>query len=264
VSRDLDTRLGPELDVVVEEDSPDRRRTDRLLPLGPRPLEQAKGLEQYLVEASIRHTAPLAGGGGHPQRHKMTVFLAGGIAAVAKAGADSNMLKQARREVAAWVLAAELEFHWLVPTTVLRRMPAAINDETEVDGSVQILWPRFSTALERRIDASYVDDVYALPLAVFDVLAANTDRKPDNWGMVSGVPNAVLIDHGHAFADAATDSEFAVRMQDHALSPKLLSAVEHFVERRSQCRIASLLDESETDGVYCRAAALADAKNICI
>jgi hypothetical protein len=253
--------LQPETDDSGARDLP---RTGRLLPLPDHHLGQTQGLEQYLECSSVCHARPLAGGGGHPQRHKMTLFLTGGVAVAAKAGADAEMLMRARREVAAWVLAVELGFPWLVPTTVLRKMPMAIGDSTEVDGSVQILWPQFSTALDERIDATYIDEVYAWPVALFDTLIANTDRASDNWGQVKGLPNAVLIDHGHAFAGSSTDSEFAGLLKDRPLSPQLLVGLEQFVSRRAGSRLAGLLDEPETNGVYRRATALADAKTLYI
>jgi hypothetical protein len=238
--------------------------TGRLLPLPTQLLEQAHGLERYLEGCAICHVRPLAGGGGHPQRHKMTLFFGGGVAVAAKAGADEEMLRRVRREVAAWVLAAELGFHWLVPTTVLRRMPTAINDSTEVDGSVQILWPQFSTALDKRIDASYIDDVHAWPVALFDTFAGNTDRSSDNWGQVKELPHAVLIDHGHAFGESSTTSEFALRLKDQPLSPQLSSTVERFLAQRDASRLPDLLTESETESVYRRATAVADAKTLYI
>lgn len=225
-------------------------------------MEQAQGLERFLGCAQICHVGPLAGGGGHP--NKMTLFLAGGVAVAAKAGADPEMLLRARREVAAWVLAVELGFQWLVPTTVLRRMPITSSDPTEVEGSVQILWPRFSSALDDRIDASYIEDAHAWQVALFDTLSANTDRASDNWGQVKGVPGAVLIDHGHAFEGPVTNSEFAIRFEDQLLSPRLLAAIEQFVSRREQSRLADLLDESETAGIYRRAIGVAAAKTLSI
>lgn len=136
-----------------------------LLPDLREKFDKIEGLEQYLEHASVYHVGPLTGGGGHPHQHKMTMFLAGGIAVAAKAGADEGLVRRAQREVAAWILAKELGFPWLVPTTVLRRMPVAMGDSTQVAGSVQILWPQFRTALDMRIDASYVDEVRAWPVA---------------------------------------------------------------------------------------------------
>ena len=244
---------------VVEQSAPARLRT----PVTQK-LDKIESLERFLREGGICHKRPLAGGGGHPQQHKMTLFLAGGVAVAAKAGADDEMLRRARREVAAWILAADLGFPWLVPTTVLRTIPTSITEPEEVEGSVQILWPQFSTALDRRIDASYVDEVHAWPVALFDALAANTDRALDNWGTVKDIGNAVLIDHGHAFAGDETDSEFVRMLSGEPLSPTLQLALERLIAHRSKSRLSTVLDEIEVDGVFRRAEDVANAKQLSI
>jgi Phosphatidylinositol 3- and 4-kinase len=135
-------------------------------------------------------------------------------------------------------------------------MPVAVSDSTEVEGSVQLLWPRFSTALEKSITSSYVPEHTAWPIAVFDTLAANTDRAGDNWGIIEEVGHAVLIDHGHAFEPAISTSEFAAEYTDQRLSPRMLSSLEQFLRTKDDSRLYGLLDDVELDGVFARATQL--------
>jgi hypothetical protein len=60
-------------------------------------------LESYLARAPVEHVRPLDGGIGHP--YKLALVLRGGVGVVAKLGNDEQMLRQARREAAAWRLA---------------------------------------------------------------------------------------------------------------------------------------------------------------
>jgi hypothetical protein len=65
-----------------------------------------------------------------------------------------EQLKRAKREVAAWLLAYELGIDRFVPATVLRKVPALPDATTMVCGSVQVLWPRFRTALDGAVSRS--------------------------------------------------------------------------------------------------------------
>jgi hypothetical protein len=226
--------------------------------------QRSCGLEFYLTHSKIGRVGPLNGGVGHPKKHKMTLFLQGGVAVAAKAGADADMLVRAKREVAAWVLACELDIDHLVPATVLRKMPATMSDATEVEGSAQVLWPRFSPAVVRGYEPANVDERVAWPIAAFDTLAANTDRKSDNWGVIDTLPHAVLIDHGHAFEDAATDSPFALALEDELLPPRLLSAIQRFTDGRDNSRLHGLLDDESLEGVFDRAAKITNERKLCV
>lgn len=216
------------------------------------------------MNCKIERVEALAGGGGHPRKHKMTLFLEGGVAVAAKAGADTDMLKRAKREVAAWVLACELGLQTLVPATVLRTMPASMGSEEEVEGSAQLLWPRFSTALDKSIDVRYVPDHVGMQIAVFDTLAANSDRSNDNWGIIEQLPHAVLIDHGHAFENPPSDSPFALAFKDELLSPTLIAAIQQFADGKKDSRLNGLLDDTELDELFARATQIAGEKRLSV
>jgi hypothetical protein len=222
------------------------------------------GLESYLTTCGIERVEPLAGGGGHPKKHKMTLFLEGGVAVAAKAGADADMLKRAKREVAAWVLACEMGLQTLVPTTVLRKMPVSIDSDEKVDGSAQLLWPRFSTALDKSIDVRHVNEHVAMQIAVFDSLAANSDRSNDNWGIIEQLPHVVLIDHGHAFETPSSDSPFVLTLKDELLSPLLLKAVQRFADGQDRSRLRGLLGDTELNEVFDRARLIAANKKLAV
>jgi hypothetical protein len=136
-------------------------------------------LEFHLRNADIERVRPLEGGGGHPD--KMTLVLQGGVGVAAKAGGTPEQLKRARREVAAWLLAYELGIDRFVPATVLRKVPGSPGATTMVCGSVQVLWPRFRTALDAGVEAFACPEDVSWRVAVLDTLAANTDRNPGNW-----------------------------------------------------------------------------------
>ncbi len=195
----------------------------------------------------------------------MILFLEGGVATAAKAGTTPELLLRAKREVAAWILASELGFRRLVPATVLRKMPASTRaSASEVEGSAQLLWPRFSTALDKGLTARYCPDEVLWPIAVFDVLAANADRALGNWGVIEELPHVVLIDHGHAFGGGTSDSEFASRLKDELLSPKLLSAVQRFADNKESSRLHGLLQGNEVQMLFDRASEILKSKKLCV
>jgi hypothetical protein len=214
-------------------------------------------LERYLIEAPIEHIRPLIGGAGHPR--KMALVLRGGVGVVAKVGDGEQMMRQARRETAAWVLAVELGLAHLVPATVLRPIPASDDTaDTTLEGSAQILWPRFRMALEESITPEACTHEVSWPIAVFDLLLANTDRKEDNWGTIDGLPRAVLIDHGHAFEAEDSHSMFVDLHREERVPDGLLSRIKTFVDDRDNSRLWSLLDDSECRAVFERAMTIAN------
>jgi len=217
--------------------------------------EHCSGLELYLAAAEIDLERPLIGGGGHPD--KMTLILRGGVAVAAKVGTDARQMARAKREVAAWRLACELDLHELVPATVLREMPATLGSADVCEGSAQVLWPRFSTANEKGLDPSVCHEDVSWPIAVFDALAANTDRNEHNWGVIDEEPHIVLIDHGHAFEAAASDSGFTLRHKDQAVPQALLAKVANFAADPAQSKIADLLTEDELSRLFSRAQLIA-------
>ena len=213
--------------------------------------QHCSGLETYLANAAIELERPLIGGGGHPD--KMTLILRGGVAVAAKAGGDAMQMKRAKREVAAWRLACELDLHELVPATVLRDMPSALGSINRVQGSAQVLWPRFSTANSKGLDALACEAEVSWPIALFDTLAANTDRNEHNWGVIDEEPHIVLIDHGHAFEAPPADSPFALRHKDQPVPDLLLAKVEAFAADPATSKIHGLLTDDELSRVFSRA-----------
>jgi hypothetical protein len=213
--------------------------------------EHCSGLETYLATAEVELERPLIGGGGHPD--KMTLILRGGVAVAAKAGADEVQMARAKREVAAWRLACELDLHGLVPATVLREMPASLGSSAVIEGSAQVLWPRFSTANDKGLDPNVCDDDVSWPIAVFDALAANTDRNEHNWGVIDEEPHIVLIDHGHAFEPQSSDSKFALRHKDQSVPDALLAKIRAFAADPAESKLFGLLTEDEVSRVFSRA-----------
>ena len=219
------------------------------------------GLEQYLTEAPVEHIRPLDGGGGHPR--KMTLILRGGVGVVAKVGDSDQMMRQARREVAAWVLAIELGLPHLVPATVLRRIPSSREAPADtLEGSAQILWPRFRLALVEGITPESCTTEVSWPIAIFDLLIANTDRKEDNWGTIDGLPRAVLIDHGHAFEAPDSHSMFVDLHREEPVPQTLLGQIKVFEANRDNSRLSGFLDEEECAAVFNRAATILKSETL--
>lgn len=189
----------------------------------------------------------------------MALILEGGVGVAAKAGTTPELLIRSKREVAAWLLATELDLGRLVPTTVMRDVPTGIGNATRIPGSAQVLWPRFKTALDHNICAGDCGPEVTWPIAIFDTIAANHDRKTDNWGVIEELPHVVLIDHGHAFAANAIASEFAVLHQGDPIPAELLERVREFIDGREDSRLDGLLDQDELDGVFNRAQAILSA-----
>ncbi|MGD0455292.1 MAG: hypothetical protein ABSB69_17025 [Solirubrobacteraceae bacterium] len=222
-----------------------------------------EALESYLLGAPVEHVRPLDGGVGHP--YKLALILRGGVGVVAKLGNSEQMMRQARREVAAWLLAVELGLARLVPATVLRQIPTSGNPSTPtLEGSVQILWPRFRMALEDPIKPESCSKAVSWPIAVFDLLLANTDRKADNWGTIDGLPRAVLIDHGHAFEAADSQSVFVEIHRDQPVPRGLLRQIESFSAGQEHSRLRNVLDGTECDAVFDRASRILKHKTLTI
>jgi hypothetical protein len=219
----------------------------------------AARLESYLRDAVVLHVRPLPGGGGHAS--KAALILQGGVGVVAKRAADGNMLTQAKREVAAWVLAMELGLSTLVPTTVLRQVPET-DDVTGgyVEASVQVLWPRFTTAAQDSLACAQCSDELSWSVAVFDILAANTDRNDGNWGTIEGLPRVALVDHGHAFQGDDSNSPFVERHRGEDIPPDLISCVEQLHANEAASRLTQFLDVPVCQGVFARAAKLKGGK----
>jgi hypothetical protein len=222
-----------------------------------------EALESYLTKAAVDHVRPLHGGAGHAR--KMTLILRGGIGVAAKPGDSDQMMKQARREVAAWMLAVELGLSHLVPATVLRRIPSTNDPNADsIQGSVQILWPLFRTALDEEITPELCAEGVSWQIAVFDLLIANTDRKEDNWGTIEGLPRAVLIDHGSAFEAADSHSLFVDRHREERIPDTLLEQIKAFAESRDKSRLPEVLGVEESNAVFDRAATIIEYSTLSV
>jgi hypothetical protein len=215
--------------------------------------DAALALERYLIDAPVDHVRPLLDGSGHPR--KRALILRGGIGVAAKPGDSAQMMTQARREVAAWILAVELGLAHLVPATVLRSIPP-LESFAASQGSAQILWPRFKPALADGLTPDRCPEEASWPVAIFDLLIANTDRHEDNWGTIDGLPRVVLIDHGHAFASSESHSKFVDRHREEPIPIELLGRIEGFVASRGGSRLSDVLEGAESDAVFDRAGAI--------
>lgn len=227
-------------------------------------MEAVPDLENYLRTAPIAHTAELRrGGGGH--QYKQLVVLDGGLGVVAKlaepAGEESPQ-KMVRAEVAGWVLAHELDWRGLVPTTVLRTVPSIFTGAV-AEASVQVVWPLFEMALERTATVADCPEDASWQIALFDALAANADRNDSNWGFVKDLPDPKLIDHGHAFeAHGGGTSPFVDRWRGQEIPPEHLDHVERFLARSGDSRLREFLDHDVVDRIIDRARLLVESKRL--
>lgn len=212
-------------------------------------MEREDELEEYLRAAPVIYERPLPGGGGHAE--KKILWLRGGVAVAAKPGIDANYVAQAQCEVAAWLLAAELDMTRLVPVTVMRKIPTTAG---ETDGSAQVLWAQFKTALDLGLQPSQCADSVGWDIAVFDVLTANTDRHNANWGVIGSLPDAVLVDHGHCFLKPPrTTSPFYLERQGQPIPADLLQRLQTFITNAGNTRLSEALDSAVVQQVIDRA-----------
>ena len=149
-----------------------------------------------------------------------------------------------RREVAAYRLSEVLKFD-LVPPTVLRDGPYG-------EGSMQ--WfvdvdhrQHYFTIHEERPDLH--DKLRAV--AVFDLLANNTDRKSGHV-LIDGDDHIWGIDHGLCFAADFKLRTVVWEFGGEAIDPVLLEAIEPVI-RGVPLEIATLLDDEEVEALQERA-----------
>lgn len=212
-------------------------------------MEREDELEAYLRTAPVMYERPLPGGVGHAE--KKILWLRGGVAVAAKPGIDANYIDQARCEVAAWLLAAGLDMTRLVPVTVMRKIPTTAG---EVDGSAQVMWAQFRTALDLGLQPSQCTESVGWDIAVFDVLTANTDRHNANWGVIDTLPDAVLVDHGHCFLKAPrTSSPFYLERQGQPIPADQLQRLQTFITNSGSTRLDEVLDSMVVQQVINRA-----------
>ena len=157
-----------------------------------------------------------------------------------------------QREVAAYRLARFLGWP-NVPPTVLRDGPHG-------EGSVQLFVAADPRGHYFTLRASHADAFR--PVAAFDVVAGNGDRKSGHC-LVS--PDGVIwvVDHGLCFNARPTLRtviwEFAGEPVPAALLEDLRRAEEELRGGALRASLADLLDEDELDAAADRAAALVDA-----
>jgi hypothetical protein len=176
-------------------------------------------LDDHIRTARIIVQGPLHRGGGHPD--KQLAVVEGGIGVVVKMAVPGDPVKQAqvRAERAAAVLAIALDWDDLVPATAFRVVESLASDDY-VPASVQVVWPMFMPAVERRISASSFTEDEIWRVALFDALALNTDRHGGNWGTIEGMDqHPRLIDHGHAFDAAASGGFDFINLKRNAQIP---------------------------------------------
>jgi hypothetical protein len=227
-------------------------------------VEAVPDLENYLRTAPIAHTAELRrGGGGH--QHKQLMVLDGGLGVVAKLAepaGDDLPQRMVRAEVAGWLLAVELGWSQLVPTTVLRTVPSIFTGSV-AEASVQVVWPLFDTALERTATVADCPEDSSWQIALFDALAANSDRNESNWGFIRELSEPKLIDHGHAFeAHVGGPSPFVERWRNQEIPAEHLENVERFLAGSADSRLREFLDHDVVDRIGDRARQLVENERL--
>lgn len=217
-------------------------------------VESEECLEEYLRSAPIDYVLDLPGGGGHSA--KKTLILRGGVGVAAKPAHDPDSTTQAANEVAASIVARELGVADLVPLTVYRQVPDPSGDE--VQGSVQVLWPRFELAQGHFTHVECPDDV-AWRIALFDAIIANTDRNDGNWGALGALPYAVMIDHGHCFTKAPNcTSPFFTARQGQQIPDELVENARRFCGNAGESRLKGVLADQYVQETVHRAQHMVD------
>jgi hypothetical protein len=125
---------------------------------------------------------------------------------------------------------------------------------------VQVLWPRFRTAADDSLACEQCADDVSWRVAVFDLLAANTDRNEGNWGTIEGLPRVALVDHGHAFQADDSSSPFVQRHRGGDIPQDLLNCVQLLHANETTSRLTQFLDAPVCQGVFARAAKLKQGK----
>jgi hypothetical protein len=211
-------------------------------------------LEEHLQSAAILQSAAFPLGGAHPE--KRLLVLEGNVAALAKPGhASAEAPMMCRCEAAAWVLARELGWPELVPITAFREVPVSDTGET-AEASVQILLPLFRPAAEAGANPASCDQEDSHRAAIFDAIAANTDRNDGNWGLIAEIPRVKLLDHGYAIAEwpgRVPASPFIDQWHATEISDEDRRAVEGFLHGADRTRLHEFLDEETVTRVLGRA-----------
>jgi uncharacterized repeat protein (TIGR03843 family) len=151
-----------------------------------------------------------------------------------------------RREYAAFVLSEHLGLS-IVPTTVIRDGPfgeGSFQWFVEADHS-----EHYFTIFEQRTDLH--DQLRAV--AVFDLLANNTDRKSGHCLLAAD--RVWAIDHGLCFAATSKLRTVIWEFAGEQIDPALMEPVARLA-RSVPLELAALLDDDEVEAVRARAEAL--------
>jgi hypothetical protein len=183
-------------------------------------------LEIYLKTAKIESVTawPI-----RSSRPSYQLILEGGVDCLAKPSDEiPGGLAECQLEVAAWIVARDLDWPDLVAATVLREMPSQVGGPA-TQASVQVVWPRN----DRGPDLAGFDDSEKWRAAIFDGLVAHGDRNNTNYLGVPGAAPGVrsrlkLIDHGIGFGNVETGSPFFVVKRGQAIPPEYLQALRHW------------------------------------
>jgi hypothetical protein len=192
----------------------------------------------------------------------------GGLGAVAKLAegptpeAQADATRRVPAEVAAWLLACELGWPDLVPTTTLG-VVRSIFTRNYVAASVQVAWPLFRVAGETAATVASCPDQDQWRVAIFDALAGNTDRNATNWGFIGGVDRPKLIDHGHAFDSATpTTSEFSSNRRGQTIPHEHLQRVQKLLVNAGASQLPDVLETATVDAIFVRAQTLVDTTRL--
>jgi uncharacterized repeat protein (TIGR03843 family) len=151
-----------------------------------------------------------------------------------------------RREHAAFVLSEQLGLG-VVPTTIIRDGPfgeGSFQWFVEADHS-----EHYFTIFEQRTDLH--DQLRAI--ALFDLLANNTDRKSGHCLLAAD--RVWAIDHGLCFAAASKLRTVIWEFAGERVDPALMEPVSR-IARSVPLELAALLDDAEVEAVRARAEAL--------
>lgn len=211
--------------------------------------------DEHLRRARVLHARipENIGGGGHPD--KMMLILEGGATVLAKLGTNDALLADAKREVAAVIVARTLRWADLVPATVLREIPDPSTGE-RVPAAISVWWQDSEWLYEGPLDHAQT-----LRAAAFDALVAHQDRNKNNWLVAPSTEDRrlVLIDHGRAFGRDGSWNINSHWFQQHTgqtMPDEIRNALRSFSQRASHESLSKYLEPEVIDRLVNRATSL--------
>lgn len=232
--------------------------TDAAMSPDVHPREQALFyLDEHLRHATVLHGAKPdnIGGGGHPDKYILT--LEGGVRALAKLGRDPQQHEDARREVAAVVVARTLGWGDLVPATVLRTVHPG--GGSSVEAAVMVWWQDIAEDGMGPFSGDQTERA-----AAFDALIGHQDRGGHNWlqsPSSGGSLRLVLIDHGYSMGRQhlwTVNSFWAQQFNGQKMSDAVRDALRRFADRPKHRTLTELVGEEVVSTLVTRARRLAD------